>query len=320
MGIKGIKRVLFNYKEKRKARKRIKNRPLDGFQLPFTINNFGNKIAIVGIFKNESTYIDEWIKFHRMVGFNRFILYDNGSDEKTAEIAKANSLEGDITVIDWKTFNVRYGAQLLAYSHAAANYGGQCEWMCCIDIDEFLFPIEHRPIGDILQRYKDIPSISIPWHMYGHSGHRTPPDGSVIANFQQRVSFPPTGDDIKWIYKYKSIFQPQYLLSCCVHLPFMSIETEFFYNERKEKIHRSKRFDVRFAFSDVFRLNHYYTRDKASLDAKMNKGRVSAPTSERRKVRKWRRLIKRASIIGEGEVCDPIALQKWRHSNDLEFG
>ena len=93
MGIKGIKRVLFNYKEKRKARKRIKNRPLDGFQLPFTINNFGNKIAIVGILKNESTYIDEWIKFHRMVGFNRFILYDNGSDEKTAEIAKENSLE-----------------------------------------------------------------------------------------------------------------------------------------------------------------------------------------------------------------------------------
>ena len=100
----------------------------------------------------------------------------------------------------------------------------------------------------------------------------------------------------------------------------MSNFPEYFFNERKEKIPRSLRRDTRFASSEIFRLNHYYTKDMASLEAKMNKGRVSAPTSERRKVRKWRRLIKRASIVGEGEVCDPIALRKWQHFNDLEFG
>lgn len=93
----------------------------------------------------------------------------------------------------------------------------------------------------------------------------------------------------------------------------MSNFPEYFFNERKEKIPRSLRRDTRFSSSEIFLLNHYYTKDMASLEAKMNKGRVSALTSGRRK------LIKRASIVGEGEICDPIALQKWQHFNALEF-
>ena len=241
-----------------------------------------------------------------MVGFTRFILYDNGSDDRSAYIAKENSLGDDVTVIDWKNFNVRFNAQFLAYSHAVANFGDQCKWICCIDIDEFLFPIEHRPIAEILERYNEIPSIAIPWHMYGTSGHKTPPDGGVITNFQQRVFFPPSGKDIKILYKYKSIFQPRYLISCHLHLPLMSIYPEYFFNENKERIPRSLRYDARFACSDIFRLNHYYTKDMATLEKKMKGGRANSPELKSDSIT----FVKRAAITADGDIVDPIAIEK----------
>ena len=309
MIIKKLKEIRQKYKEKRYSRKRVKEIFSEGLQLPHKINNVGNDIAIVGIFKNESPYIAEWIKFHRMVGFTRFILYDNGSDDRSADIARENSLGDDVTVIDWEHFNVRYGTQFLAYSHAAANFGDQCKWMCFIDIDEFLFPIEHLPIGEILERYKEIPSIAIPWHMYGTSGHKTPPDGGVIANFRQRVSFPPAGKDIKILYKYKSIFQPRYLVSCHLHLPLMSLYPDHFFNENKEKIPVKSRFDTRFACSDIFRLNHYYTRDMETLEKKLKSGRANSLEPKSGSTT----FVKRAAITVDGDIIDPIAIEKSKY-------
>ena len=153
MTITKIKQKFKFYKAVFISKKRVKEISSEGFLLPHKINNVGEDIAIVGIFKNESLYIAEWINFHRMVGFNRFILYDNGSDDQSADIARENSVGDDVTVIDWRHFIADHDTQLLAYSHAAANFGDRCKWMCCIDIDEFLFPIEHRPIGEILERY-----------------------------------------------------------------------------------------------------------------------------------------------------------------------
>ncbi len=307
MIIKKIKHALLNYKEKIDSRKAVKKEFPEGFQLPYKITNIGEDITVVGIFKNESSYLAEWINFHRMVGFTRFILYDNGSDDRSADIAKENSIGGDVTVIGWKHFIARYDTQILAYSHAAANFGDQCKWMCCIDIDEFLFPIEHRPIGEILERYNEIPSIAIPWHMYGTSGHKTPPDGGVITNFRRRVVFPPSGGDIKRVYKYKSIFQPRYLVSCHVHLPFMSIYPEYFFNENGERTPRSLRYDTRFACSDIFRLNHYLTKDMATMENKLKKGRATLLTTNA----DYRKLAKRAVIVADGDIVDPIALEKF---------
>jgi len=314
MKIKEIKQKIVNYRELRRSQKYFAKQLLKVPCLPQIIDRSGDGIAIVAIFKNESRYLAEWIQFHRTVGFDQFILYDNGSNDNSRQIAEDNADNIELTIIDWERFTTHYNPQLLSYSHAAANFGMKSRWMCFIDIDEFMFPVDNRPIGEVLEEYTDIPGVAVPWHMYGTSRHATPPEGGVIENFQHRAIFPPRGGDIAHIYKYKTIFQPRYLTACHVHLPFMSRFPEYFFNERKEKIPRSLRFDTRFASSEVFRLNHYYTKDMASLDAKMNKGRVSALTSGRRK------LMKRASIVGEGEICDPIALRKWQHFNALEVG
>ena len=37
-----------------------------------------DKIAVCAIFKDEAPYLLEWIAFHKMVGVDLFVLYDNG--------------------------------------------------------------------------------------------------------------------------------------------------------------------------------------------------------------------------------------------------
>ena len=42
--------------------------------------------SISSTMKNEGQYLEEWIEFHRLVGCEHFILYDNDSTDDTVEI------------------------------------------------------------------------------------------------------------------------------------------------------------------------------------------------------------------------------------------
>ena len=43
-------------------------------------------IAIGAIFRNEKEYILEWIAWHQSQGIDKFIIYDNESDDGTFEL------------------------------------------------------------------------------------------------------------------------------------------------------------------------------------------------------------------------------------------
>ena len=47
---------------------------------------FMNEIGIVSSIKNESPYVDEWIKYHMAAGVTKFYLYDNESDDDLKDI------------------------------------------------------------------------------------------------------------------------------------------------------------------------------------------------------------------------------------------
>jgi len=44
------------------------------------------KIAIVAIFKNEFSYILEWISYHLEIGEDHFYIADNVSDDGTSQL------------------------------------------------------------------------------------------------------------------------------------------------------------------------------------------------------------------------------------------
>ncbi|MDE5835564.1 MAG: glycosyltransferase family 2 protein, partial [Paramuribaculum sp.] len=45
-------------------------------------------LAVCAIAKNEGPYFKEWIDWHLSMGVEKFYIYDNGSDDNTAEVLK----------------------------------------------------------------------------------------------------------------------------------------------------------------------------------------------------------------------------------------
>ena len=55
-------------------------------------------------FVDESNYLREWIEFHLMVGVDRFVLYDNGSEDNSREILDPYVAGGIVTLLPWAGF------------------------------------------------------------------------------------------------------------------------------------------------------------------------------------------------------------------------
>lgn len=159
-----------------------------------------NYLNVCAIYRNEARHLREWIEFHRLVGAERFFLYDNGSTDEHLEVL-APYLEGSTVVIhDWPG---RERPQEPAYDHCLATHGGESRWIAFIDLDEYLFSPTLRPLPDILAEFEAHPGVVVNWAMFGTSGHLTRPAGLTIENYIMRKEYPPGS-----VEQVKSVVDP----------------------------------------------------------------------------------------------------------------
>jgi hypothetical protein len=146
--------------------------------------------AVCAIFKDEAPYLLEWLAFHRMMGVDAFVLYDNGSSDRGRALIRGSAFAHVVTLIDWPE---RPG-QLPAYNHFRIHHAPGFTWAAFIDIDEFMVPFADASILEVLQHriYAPYAQVLLQWLVFGPSGHRTRPDGLVIENYTRRL--PETAD------------------------------------------------------------------------------------------------------------------------------
>ncbi|MBS0605297.1 MAG: glycosyltransferase family 92 protein [Verrucomicrobia bacterium] len=124
------------------------------------------KLSICAIFKNEASYLREWIEYHRLIGVNHFYLYDNGSRDRSADVLMPYIREGLVTLVYWpdrvvndqdtNTADWALSTQLPAYENAAKYRAlNETEWLAFIDVDEYLVPVHTNTIVEVLDRYED---------------------------------------------------------------------------------------------------------------------------------------------------------------------
>lgn len=123
-------------------------------------------VTICGIFKNESSYLKEWIEYHILIGVEHFYLYNNNSDDNFEEVTKKYIDDGVITLIEW----TQNQAQMQAYMDCIKKFSGEAEWIGFIDIDEFIVLKRENSMCTILQQYKNRGSILFYWKFFGSSG------------------------------------------------------------------------------------------------------------------------------------------------------
>jgi hypothetical protein len=165
-----------------------------------------DKIAVCAIFKDESPYLLEWLAFHKMIGVDLFVLYDNSSTDGGGDLIRQSSFARNVTLIDWSD---RPG-QISAYRHFHANYAKAFTWAAFIDLDEFIMPVSGGSIRDILLRkaYESYSAIVLNWLIFGPSGHTKRPGGLVIENFTWRIP-----DDAEANRHVKSLVRTKDLVS-----------------------------------------------------------------------------------------------------------
>ena len=222
-------------------------------------------LAACMTYSNHASYMREWLEFHRLVGFERFFLYDNGSDDDHESVLRPYVAQGLVTV------HRRPGAaeQYPSFRHCLQTHRDDARWIAFIDVDEFLFSPRGRPVPEILADFEEFPAVGVNQAIFGTGGHKHRPPGLVIENYLYRSGNPA-------VRMVKNIVDPQRTTDV--------VNAHSFVHTDGERVDVMKRpFYGRDSPEVIFsrlRLNHYFTKSQEELAEKW--ARAEADTGEMR--------------------------------------
>lgn len=242
-------------------------------------------IAIATVLKNEENYVAEWASFHRAVGVRHFIVYDDGSTDRTVAILRDLLPQDELTIFPWRfgmvdvSMGLSLNKQTLAFAHAILNFGGAFRWMAFIDVDEFILPKTGGTIEQALVGAGGFPNISLPWHMFGTSGHKTRPGEAMTRSYTMRAADPLSR--LKNTSNFKCIVDPCAVSEVSVHHFQTREHGDRTANDAGLVVPLAKRKDPSFYSSRNLQLNHYYTKSEEEFAAKLARGPASPASRER---------------------------------------
>ena len=59
------------------------------------------RAAVCAIAKDESMYIEEWIAYYQLLGFDEILIYSNDSSDRSHSILDALQAQGFVVHMDW---------------------------------------------------------------------------------------------------------------------------------------------------------------------------------------------------------------------------
>lgn len=170
--------------------------------------------AVCAIVKNEAHFLKEWIYYHYMIGFEKFIIYNNESDDDLYAVLRDFVAKNIVDICDISGSHI----QETAYTRCLETYKNVIDWIAFIDIDEFIVMKNCPDIRLFLSEYAAFPGLSMHWDMFGSNGHISRPEGLVIENYTGRLPADPAR------FHVKSIVRPEYVT--CVKNPHIFAFTE----------------------------------------------------------------------------------------------
>jgi hypothetical protein len=222
-------------------------------------------LSVVAIVKNETPYIAEWIEYYRLVGVQKFFIYDNESTDNLRNFLESYIDKG---IVEY-TFFPGKRQQVIAYNDALQRYKYASFWLAFIDIDEFLVPVEAETITGFLRDFDGVPGLEVNQVLYGSGGHKKMTDNLVIERFKDHSNL----EDIVNL-GVKTIVNPR-------HTFFMATAhvAEYFDGERSVDTNKTKNIKAsldRHALHDKLRINHYACKSLEEFTSRIDLGRASS--------------------------------------------
>jgi glycosyltransferase involved in cell wall biosynthesis len=225
--------------------------------------------TLCAIMKNERPYVLEWVAYHRVIGFDRILIYDNASTDGTATLLKRLAWTNVVEVIEWP--DVPNGsAQMTAYHDALQRIS--TEWVAFLDADEFLNLHQDDTVAGLLSRVPDTAgALGINWRIFGSSGHQNFQRGLVMRRFLHCASPDyPTNRHIKSIARVRCISRMLTPHACELRSgSYVDASGRPF---RVENAGFSPSVTHQWA-----QINHYVVKSRAEYEAKKARGRAAYP-------------------------------------------
>lgn len=210
--------------------------------------------SMCAIFRDEAPYLKEWIEYHSMLGATHFYLYNNESQDNYKEVLTPYIRDGFVTLVDYWPMRKEgwHATQSAAYNDCIKKTIGKTFWLGMIDVDEFIVPMQHDNIPDLLRNYEGAGGLQIFWQFYGTSNLQEIPKGKTMV--ESLIMKAKTNHS--WNYNFKSIIQPPFVKEYKIHgaiyySPWFGIFPHGTRGGAQQPIN-----------IDIVRINHYWTRSE----------------------------------------------------------
>lgn len=132
------------------------------------------KVAICCIIKNENNYLKEWISWHKNLGVDNILLWDNNdtNGENPNSVIK-DYIDSKYVIYHNYRGNNEFNRQALVYKKTYDLYKDNYDWIGFFDIDEFVVLKTYSDIKGYLSqdKFKDFEQILLKWRIFGDNGY-----------------------------------------------------------------------------------------------------------------------------------------------------
>lgn len=239
------------------------------------VKKYPNYLSVAVILKDEAAYMQEWIELHRLVGVDKFYIYDNGSLDNLKNILAPYINSGIVEYTYWpgrcRTFE--------AYNDAVKRSCLKTKWLAIIDADEYIMPVEKATLPEVLKDYEEFGGLGVNWVLFDGNDHIQKPEGLVIENYNRIRNVDTVGE-----HHIKTIFNPRLVRFADTHNctykgkyytvdenkkpignPFPAEHWMSAYNHIKHAVTQEPSINK-------IRINHYWCKSKEEYIARLKKG------------------------------------------------
>lgn len=174
-------------------------------------------LAICAIFRDEAEWLPEWIEYHRVLGVERFFLYNNRSTDAARRVLQPYCRNGTVELFDLSFPDPFNRWQIKAINHALERSRGRFRWLASLDVDEFLVPKHADSLPEYLQKLESHPAVIVNWQIFGTSIVTNLPAGTCSVEVLTRKALP----DYEENRLGKAIVQPDKVRRLKVHEPVL---------------------------------------------------------------------------------------------------
>lgn len=127
------------------------------------------KLLVTSV-RNEASYLLEWVSWHKLIGFDHFLIYTNNNTDNTVEILRALKRYGCVSFFDVNP-GPEKKPQLFAFNKALSWMRlHKPDWVSCLDVDEFLNLKHDDNLDQFISRLSSPEAIAVNWKIFGSSG------------------------------------------------------------------------------------------------------------------------------------------------------